>query len=113
MSTTGHALGFKKDPPKFTNPKSNAWRLVPAPAIQFSEKAVAAGKEAARHYCNGSLMSIRQRLGPCSQREIKDPLGFKWIENYVPPRNRGNDNAAAQKKSKNMPQAKSPEVPKL
>ncbi len=37
---------MKKDPPKFRDPKSNAWRLVPDQAIQISETAATAAKDA-------------------------------------------------------------------
>jgi hypothetical protein len=104
---------LKKDPPKFSNPKSNAWRLVPDTSIQFSDKAVDAGKEA--HALLQRVIDEHPTTpwALLAQRELKDPLGFKWMENYVPPRFRGNENAAAQKKNKNMTPAKSPEVPKL
>ena len=48
-----------------------------------------------------------------AERELKDPLGFKWVETYVQPRPRGNDNAAAQRKNKPANMAKPPEMPKL
>jgi hypothetical protein len=104
---------MKKDPPKFSNPKFNAWRLIPDQAIQYSEKAVVAGREA---------QSLLQRVieehpttpwALLAERELKDPLGFKWMETYVTPRPRNNDNAAAQRKNKNSNPAKPPEVPKL
>ena len=37
---------LKKDPPKFSGPKFNAWRLVPDANIQYSQKAAQAAKEA-------------------------------------------------------------------
>ena len=39
---------LKKDPPKFKNPGANAWRLVPDTAVQYSEKAAAAARDADR-----------------------------------------------------------------
>ena len=104
---------MKKDPPKFSNPKSNAWRLVPDEAIQYSEKAAAAGQEAQ------SLLRRVVEDHPATpwallaQRELENPLGFKWMETYVPPRPRMNDAEAAKRKNKNMNQPKPPEVPKL
>ena len=56
---------MKKDPPKFGNPKSNAWRLAPDTAIQYSEKAAAAAKEA-EALLHASSRSIRPPPGPCS-----------------------------------------------
>ena len=104
---------MKKDPPKFSSPKFNAWRLVPDQNIQYSEKAVAAAKEA--------QMLLRRVIEDhpstpwalLAERELKDPLGFKWVESYVPPRPRSNDNAAAQRKNKPANMAKPPEMPKL
>ena len=55
---------MKKDPPKFSSPKSNAWRLVPDEAIQYSENAVAAGKEAEAS-CAESSRIIRLHPGLC------------------------------------------------
>ncbi len=49
-----------------------------------------------------------------AQRELKDPLGFKWVETYVPPPRRNNNDAEAKAKKKNNPKpARPPEVPKL
>jgi hypothetical protein len=49
-----------------------------------------------------------------AQRELKDPLGFKWVEWYVPPRPREKNNAdAAQRKNRNMNAAKPAPPPKL
>ncbi len=105
---------MKKDPPKFKSPKSNAWRLVPDTTIRYSEKAAAAAKEAE------SLLRRVVEDHPATpwavlaQRELKDPLGFKWVETYVPPIRRNNNNAAEakKKKTKAMP-AKPAEPPKL
>ena len=54
---------MKKDPPKFKNPKANAWRLVPDTPIQYSDKAAAAAREAE---------SLLQRV---DRRAPGDPLG--------------------------------------
>jgi hypothetical protein len=102
---------MKKDPPKFSNPRFNAWRLIPDQSIQYSEKAAAAAREA---------QSLLRRVidehpttpwALFAERELKDPLGFKWVETYVPVR-RSNDNAIAQSKKKAIP-TKPLEVPKL
>ena len=103
---------MKKDAPKFSNPKSNAWRLVPDEAIQYSKNAASAGEEAQ------SLLRRVVEDHPATpwallaQRELENPLGFKWNETYVRPRPRMND-AEAAKQKKNMNQPKPPEVPKL
>jgi hypothetical protein len=104
---------MKKDPPKFSSPKFNAWRLVPDSNIQYSDKAVVAAREA---------QSILRRViedhpttpwALLAEREVKDPMGFKWVETYVQPQPRRNDNAAAAKKTKPSNMAKPPEMPKL
>jgi hypothetical protein len=104
---------LKKDPPKFSNPKFNAWRLLPDEGISYSEKAAAAGREA-----NALLRRVIEEhpatpWALLAQRELKDPLGFKWVETYVPPRRRNNDNAAAKRKNKDTAPSKPQEVPKL
>lgn len=104
---------MKKDPAKFTQPGSNAWRLVPDEEIHYSDKAAAAGKEAR------ALLKrvIDDHPGTpwalLAQRELKDPFGFKWIETTVPPRPKPQD--AAQKKAmpKNNPPPKQEALPKL
>ena len=49
-----------------------------------------------------------------AQRELKDPLGFKWVETYVPPPPRQRDNPADPKrKDRNPNSRKPPEMPKL
>jgi hypothetical protein len=104
---------MKKDPQKFSSSKFNAWRLVPDQEIQYSDKAAAAGREA---------QSLLRRVvddhpatpwALLAQRELENPLGFKWMETYVPPRPRNRDNDAAKRKNKNMSEAKPPQVPKL
>ncbi len=76
---------MKKDPKPFSDPKSNAWHLVPDAAIH-SSKNVAAAAEQARallervlHDHPGTPWALLAR------RELKDPFGFKWVETYVPP----------------------------
>jgi hypothetical protein len=104
---------LKKDPPKFSSPRSNAWRLVPDTAIRYSDAAVTAAKEAEMllHRVVNDHPATPWAL--LAERELKDPLGFKWVEAYVPPTRR-NDNAAEAKKKKNdKPPAKPPEMPKL
>jgi hypothetical protein len=104
---------MKKNTPKFSNAKSNSWRLVPDQGIQYSEKAAAAGREAQ------SLLRRVVEDHPATpwallaQRELENPLGFKWRETYVSPRPRINDIEVAKRKNKSMSQSKPLEVPKL
>jgi hypothetical protein len=102
---------MKKDPPKFSNPRFNAWRLVPDQSIQYSEKAVAAGREAQMLLRRVIQEHPTTPWALLAERELKDPLGFKWVENFVPLRPRGNESAAQRKKSATA--TKPPEVPKL
>jgi hypothetical protein len=105
---------LKKDPPKFNNPRANAWRLAPDTAIQYSEKAVAAAAEADRllHRVIDEHPATPWAL--LAQRELKDPLGFKWVETYLPPPSRSDNNTeAAQKKKRNLSETKPPAPPKL
>ncbi len=104
---------MKKDPRKFSNPRANAWRLAPDTAIRYSDTAVAAAREAEAllHRVVNEHPATPWAL--LAQRELRDPLGFKWEETYVPPIRR-NNNAAEAKKKKNDPKpAKPAEPPKL
>jgi hypothetical protein len=103
---------MKKDPQKFTNPRSNAWRLEPDTTIRYSDKAAAAAREAEallRRVVNDHPATPWALL---ARRELRDPLGFKWVETYVPPIRRNNDNAARKKKNDPKPAAPAP-PPKL
>jgi hypothetical protein len=102
---------MKKDPPKFSNPRFNAWRLVPDPSIQYSEKAVAAGKEAQALLRRVIEEHPTTPWALFAERELKDPLGFKWVETYFPLRPRNRDDTAQRKKNSNP--ARPPEMPKL
>jgi von Willebrand factor type A domain len=104
---------MKKDPQKFSNPRSNAWRLAPDTAIRYSDKAAAAAREAdalLRRVVNDHPATPWALL---AQRELKDSLGFKWVESYVPPIRRNNNDAAAKKKKNDPKPAKPAEPPKL
>jgi hypothetical protein len=102
---------MKKDPPKFTNPKFNAWRLEPDSEIRYSDKAVAAAREAKALLTRVVDEHAATPWALLAQRELKDPFGFKWVETYVPPRPRNNNQAA--RKKQNVTPTKPPEMPKL
>jgi hypothetical protein len=104
---------MKKDPPKFTNPRSNAWRLVPDTTIQYSDKAAAAAREAEKLLRRVVEDHPATPWALLAQRELKDPLGFKWVETYVPPPRRNDNPAEAKRKKSNPRPAKPPEIPKL
>jgi hypothetical protein len=104
---------MKKDPPKFTDPRSNAWRLVPDRAIQYSENAAAAAREAEALLRRVVEQHPATPWALLAQRELKDPLGFKWVETYVPPPSRQRDNPADPRRNRNPNPGKPPELPKL
>jgi von Willebrand factor type A domain len=103
---------MKKDTPKFTNSKSNAWRLVPDKQIQYSEKAVTAGHEAEALLQRVVEEHAATPWALLAQRELSNPLGFRWVETYVPPPRR-HDNDSGKRKKQTPSPGKPPEMPKL
>lgn len=104
---------MKKDPQKFTSPRSNAWQLAPDTSIRYSDKAVAAAREAEallRRVVNDHPATPWALL---AQRELRDPLGFKWVETHVPPSRRNNNESAAKKKKNDPKPARPAQPPKL
>ncbi|MFO0950491.1 MAG: vWA domain-containing protein [Isosphaeraceae bacterium] len=104
---------MKKDPPKFTRPNSNAWRLVPDEEVHASDKAAAAGKQAVELLQKVVKEHPNTPWALLAQRELKDPLGFKWSETYVRPIVRNENAAEAARKKAAMNPQKPPEPPKL
>lgn len=107
---------MKKDPLKFSKPKSNAWRIAPDAEISYGgakvEKAV---KEAVFLLKRVVTEHAGTPWALLAQRELKDPLGFKWVETYVPPppKPKPNENNPKKTKKNNNPPPKPPEPPKL
>lgn len=106
---------MKKDMPKFTRPDSNAWRLVPDQEIHLPDRYAAEAKEAVR------LLErvIEDHPGTpwalLAQRELKDPLGLKWVEVRVPPPPKGGDGGdnPPPRPQRDRPQPKPPPPPKV
>jgi hypothetical protein len=104
---------MKRDPLKFEQKGSNAWKLVPDAEIKSSEKAAAAAKQAKE------LLErvLKEHPGTpwalFAQRELKDPFGFKWVETTVKPIEKGKEGDAEEKKKKQMSMPKPPPPPKL
>lgn len=103
-----------KDPPRFQNPKSNTWRMVPDETVRYSEKAAEAGRQA------GELLKRVVDEHPdtpwalLAARELSHPFGFKWVEAYVPPPQRNDDDGdAPRRRNPAMPAEKPLEPPKL
>ena len=76
---------MKRDPPRFTNPEPNAWRLVPDTNILYSKIATAAAREAEALLRRVVAEHPGTPWAMMAQRELKDPFGFKWVETYVNP----------------------------
>ncbi|MEO6810068.1 MAG: vWA domain-containing protein [Isosphaeraceae bacterium] len=101
-----------KDPRKFQDPASNAWRMVPTNTID-SEKRTAVAQEAKELLQRVVTSHPGTPWALMAQRELKDPFGFKWVEAKVPPPPKRNPAADAAKKKKKAEMPKPPELPKL
>ena len=103
---------MKKDAPRFANAESNAWRLMPDAEIHYSDKAADAGKQAVDLLKKVVSEHPDTPWALLAQRELKDPLGFKWVETRLPPTRRNNNaGEGAQRKAGNP--VKPPDLPKL
>jgi hypothetical protein len=106
---------MKKDAPKFQNPKSNAWRLVPTEDILSGDKVANVAKETRNLLKRVVSDHPNTPWALLAQRELKDPFGFKWVETYVPPpppQKEGNP-AAEAKKKKAAPKQEMPKEPEI
>ena len=71
-----------KDAPKFQNPKSNGWRLVP-------DKESTIVKRRQRRLAKPRLLKrvVDEHPGTpwalLAERELKDSFGFKWVETHM------------------------------
>jgi hypothetical protein len=106
---------MKKDPKKFTQSGSNAWRLVPDTEVRYSDKAAAAAEQAGKLLKKVVSEHPNTPWALLAQRELKDPLGFKWVEARMPPirRDPPSAEAAAKKKMPSRPAAPPEPPPKL
>jgi hypothetical protein len=105
---------MKKDAPKFTKPTSNAWRLMPDTEIHASDKVAEVAEQAAVLLKRVVADHPGTPWALMAQRELKDPMGFKWVETTMPPPPKPSDTpAAAKKNNKLMTPPKPVEVPKL
>ena len=94
---------MKKDPPKFENPRSNAWRLVAEEPSGYSEKVADAAQEARKLLRRVVDEHPDTPWALLAARDLKDPLGFKWVESYIPPRKQGDDDPPAKRKREMTP----------
>ncbi len=106
---------MKKDAPKFTKKDSNAWRLVPdTQVLHAGDKAGVAGKQAFDLLKKVVAEHPNTPWALLAQRELKNPLGLKWVEVNVKPIERKEGAEAAAKKKKAEPKkAEAPPPPKL
>lgn len=110
---TSQCAKMKLNTPKFANPKSNAWRLVPDTQVHISDKGAAAAKEAEEILKRVVTDHPGTPWATLAQRELQHPLGLKWVETYVPPPPKPNPAAAAAKKAQPKAQMKPEAPPKL
>ena len=103
---------MKTNPPKFNNARSNSWKLVPDPDVRYSDRGAAAAARSTIATPPRNRGPPGYTLGP-AQRELENPLGFKWVETYVPPQLRNRENENTKRKISNVNEAKPAEVPKL
>jgi hypothetical protein len=106
---------MKIEPPKFSRPESNAWRLVPDTEVHYSDSAAAAGQQAVVLLKRVLEEHPNTPWALLAKRELENPLGFKWVETYVRPasRNDNAENAAAKKANDDAMSKPPPPPPKL
>lgn len=76
---------MKGAPKRFTNPQSNAWRLVPSEEVAAGPD-VEKGAETARTYLTRVIENHPDTpWAVIAQTELSQPLGWKWVEDYIPP----------------------------
>lgn len=103
---------MKKNPLKFTDPASNAWRLAPDAEVHSGE-AVAKAAEKARDLLEGVMSDHPQTpWALLARQELAAPLGLKWVEAHVPPP-KPRPPSPEEKKKKEKPAPKPPPPPKL
>jgi hypothetical protein len=104
---------LKKDMPKFKEPRANTWRLVPDTSVQYSKNAAAAAHDAERLLNRVIEEHPDTPWALLARRELKDPLGFKWVEAYTPPPPPRDEAAEVKQKKARRMEEKPPEPPKL
>ncbi|WP_435018022.1 vWA domain-containing protein [Tundrisphaera sp. TA3] len=105
---------MKREPMKFKKESSNAWRLAPTETIDSGAKVAAVAVEAKRLLEGVVKDHPNTPWALLAQRELKDPMGFQWVETKVPPLpKRMESEAAAKKKAMTKPAMKPEEPPKL
>jgi von Willebrand factor type A domain len=105
---------MKKDPLKFKDSKSNAWRLAPTEEILSGDKVDKVAKETKALLKRVVEDHPNTPWALLAQRELKDPFGFKWVETYVPPPPpRKEVDAAEAKKKKAEPKKDMPKEPEI
>ncbi len=104
---------MKNDPLPFQNPNSNAWRLRPIDEIILGGPTVTQAADRARQLLQRVVDEHPESpWALLAQRELRDPLGMKWVETYREPprRNPGNNNAPNSDSNRDRPQAPPPKL---
>jgi hypothetical protein len=105
---------MKKDAPKFKDPKSNTWRLVPTEEILSGDRVEKVAKETRALLQKVVDDHPNTPWALLAKRELKDPFGFKWAETYVkPPPPRKEMDAAEAKKKKEAMKKEMPKPPEI
>lgn len=103
---------MKVNPKKFTNENSNAWRLVPDDQVQFNDQARKSAELAVELLRRVTRDHAGTPWAYLANRELENPIGFKWEETYVqPPARMENNNNNNNKKAMNQPRP--PDPPKI
>jgi hypothetical protein len=102
---------MRKDPLKFQDAKSNAWRLEPTEEILGGDKVARVANEARTVLKRVVDDHPNTPWALMAQRELKDPFGFKWSETYVKPPPPRKEADAEAKKKKAAKKEMAPEVP--
>ncbi|MBY0397505.1 MAG: VWA domain-containing protein [Thermoleophilia bacterium] len=96
---------MKRNPKKFSRPDANAWRLVPDAEIKFGKPTAAAAELATKLLKRVVDEHPSTPWALLAERELKDPLGFKWVEARVQPIvRRDAEDAPARKKAQMRPE---------
>jgi hypothetical protein len=94
---------MKKDPPKFEKSGSNAWWLVADEPNGYSEKVADAAQDARKLLRRVVEEHPDTPWALLAARDLKDPMGFKWVEVTIPRRRQGDDSPAPKRKREMNP----------
>jgi len=70
---------------KFTDPKNNTWRLVPANTIATGSQAAKLGDKAKTYLQRVANDHPDTPWALIAQKELGTPIGWRWVESYTEP----------------------------